>query len=113
LRSWRRTREEDEEEKEGREEEWFGEEMKINSLKNLANAHADGVWAVAWAPATQSRGALLITGSVDETVKLWKGDELEPERTNTGFFPFLSFSLPVTLFRDPCSWRYLGLSFSK
>lgn len=70
--------------KEGREEEWFGEEMKINSLKNLANAHADGVWAVAWAPATQSRGALLITGSVDETVKLWKGDELEPERTNTG-----------------------------
>jgi len=62
--------------------------MKINSLKNLANAHADGVWAVAWAPATQSRGALLITGSVDETVKLWKGDELELERTNTGFFPF-------------------------
>jgi WD40 repeat protein len=97
----------------GREEAWFGEEMKINSLKNLANAHADGVWAVAWAPATQSRGALLITGSVDETVKLWKGDELEPERTNTGFFPFLSLSPPVTLFRDPCTWRYLELSFSK
>ncbi|KAG0561296.1 hypothetical protein KC19_9G052800 [Ceratodon purpureus] len=58
--------------------------MKVNSLKNVAGAHNDGIWAAAWAPATESRPGLLITGSVDETVKLWKGDELECERTNTG-----------------------------
>jgi WD repeat-containing protein 61 len=58
--------------------------MKVNSLKNVAGAHNDGIWAAAWAPATASRAGLLITGSVDETVKLWKGDELECERTNTG-----------------------------
>lgn len=50
----------------------------------MANAHHDSIWAATWAPATADRGALLITGSVDETVKLWKGDELELERTNTG-----------------------------
>jgi WD repeat-containing protein 61 len=58
--------------------------MKIRSIKNLTNAHHDSIWAATWAPATAERGALLITGSVDETVKLWKGDELELERTNTG-----------------------------
>ncbi|KAG6542206.1 hypothetical protein Mapa_016439 [Marchantia paleacea] len=58
--------------------------MKIRSLKNLANAHHDSIWAATWAPATADRGALLITGSVDESVKIWKGDELELERTNTG-----------------------------
>jgi len=58
--------------------------MKINSLKNLAGAHNDGIWAAAWSPATDSHPGLLITGSVDETVKLWKGDELELDRTNTG-----------------------------
>lgn len=61
--------------------------MKVNSLKNVAGAHDDGIWAAAWAPATDSRPGLLITGSVDETVKLWKGDELDCERTNTGEFP--------------------------
>lgn len=59
--------------------------MKINSLKNVAGAHNNGIWAAAWSPATDSRPSLLITGSVDETVKLWKGDELELERTNTGW----------------------------
>jgi WD repeat-containing protein 61 len=58
--------------------------MKVNSLKNVAGAHNDGIWAAAWAPSTDSRPGLLITGSVDETVKLWRGDELECERTNTG-----------------------------
>lgn len=58
--------------------------MKILSLKNLPNAHNDSIWAAAWAPATASRHSLLVTGSVDESVKLWRGDELELERTNTG-----------------------------
>ncbi|XP_024521241.1 WD repeat-containing protein VIP3 [Selaginella moellendorffii] len=59
-------------------------EMKLVSIKSLANAHGDGVWAVAWAAATGDRPAVLLTGSADESVKVWKGDELELERTNSG-----------------------------
>ncbi|CAM6115561.1 unnamed protein product [Calypogeia fissa] len=58
--------------------------MKIRSIKNLANAHHNSIWVATWASATAERGVLLIMGSVDETVKVWKGDELEHERTNTG-----------------------------
>ena len=58
--------------------------MKLSSLKQLEKAHDDGVWAAAWAPATEASPQLLLTGSVDETVKIWRGDELEPVRTNTG-----------------------------
>lgn len=77
-------------ESEGQREEFnvflhfHGSNMKLASLKSLNNAHHDSIWAVTWAPATESRPALLITGSLDESVKLWKGDELEMERINTG-----------------------------
>lgn len=58
--------------------------MKLAGLKTVNNAHHDSIWAVSWVPATESRPALLLTGSLDESVKLWKGDELDQESTHTG-----------------------------
>ncbi|XWS26643.1 hypothetical protein CRYUN_Cryun26dG0048400 [Craigia yunnanensis] len=58
--------------------------MKLAGLKSIENAHDDSVWTATWVPATDSRPALLLTGSLDETVKLWRPDELELVRTNTG-----------------------------
>jgi hypothetical protein len=45
-------------------------------------AHEEGLWAVAWLPGHSQ----LITGSVDETVKLWStaDDELKCSHTYTG-----------------------------
>eukprot|EP00271_Cylindrocystis_brebissonii_P014333 TRINITY_DN35656_c0_g1_i1.p1 TRINITY_DN35656_c0_g1~~TRINITY_DN35656_c0_g1_i1.p1 ORF type:complete len:322 (+),score=39.81 TRINITY_DN35656_c0_g1_i1:435-1400(+) len=58
--------------------------MKLVPSKHLPAAHDDGIWAAAWAPATEERGAVLLTGSVDETVRLWSGDDLALMRTNAG-----------------------------
>lgn len=58
--------------------------MKLGGIKSVDNAHDDSVWAVTWAPATATRPPLLLTGSLDETVRLWKSDDLILERTNTG-----------------------------
>ncbi|KAJ8750640.1 hypothetical protein K2173_015821 [Erythroxylum novogranatense] len=58
--------------------------MKLAGLKSIENAHDESVWAATWVPATETRPALLLTGSLDETVKLWRPDELTLERTNTG-----------------------------
>lgn len=58
--------------------------MKLGGIKSVENAHDDSVWAVTWAPATATRPPLLLTGSLDETVRVWKSDELILERTNTG-----------------------------
>lgn len=58
--------------------------MKLAGLKSVENAHEESVWAVTWVPETASRPALLLTGSLDETVKLWRSDELVLEGTNTG-----------------------------
>ncbi|XP_044470937.1 WD repeat-containing protein VIP3 [Mangifera indica] len=58
--------------------------MKLAGLKSVENAHDESVWAATWVPATDTRPALLLTGSLDESVKLWRPDELELERTNTG-----------------------------
>ncbi|KAL7747518.1 Ski complex subunit Rec14 [Sorochytrium milnesiophthora] len=44
------------------------------------NAHDDGVWAVTWAHNSNR----LLTGSVDDLVKLWAGDTLEPLHTFHG-----------------------------
>lgn len=48
-----------------------------------AAAHDEGVWACAWLPGGHDR---LLTGSVDETVKLWSAgeDKLEPGHTYAG-----------------------------
>uniref|UniRef100_A0A0C9S4R3 TSA: Wollemia nobilis Ref_Wollemi_Transcript_22636_1472 transcribed RNA sequence n=1 Tax=Wollemia nobilis TaxID=56998 RepID=A0A0C9S4R3_9CONI len=58
--------------------------MKLAGLKTVTNAHGESIWAVTWVPPTESRPALLVSGSLDETVKIWRGDELEEEGTNTG-----------------------------
>lgn len=58
--------------------------MKLAGLKSLENAHDESLWAATWVPATDDRPALLLTGSLDETVRLWRSDELVLERTNTG-----------------------------
>lgn len=58
--------------------------MKLAGLKSVDNAHDESLWAVAWVPATTTRSPLLLTGSLDETVRLWRSDELVLERTNTG-----------------------------
>lgn len=41
--------------------------MRLSLLHRLENAHDDSVWAAAWAPGSN----VLVTGSVDESVKLW------------------------------------------
>lgn len=58
--------------------------MKLAGLKSIDNAHADSIWAATWIPATENRPALLLTGSLDETVRLWRSDELTSAGTNTG-----------------------------
>ena len=58
--------------------------MKLSGLKSVENAHDDSVWAVTWVPATANRPPLLLTGSLDETVRLWRSDDLVLELTNTG-----------------------------
>ena len=58
--------------------------MKLAGIKSVENAHDDSVWAVTWVPATAARPPLLLTGSLDETVRLWRSDELVLERANTG-----------------------------
>uniref|UniRef100_A0A1D1YZ94 WD repeat-containing protein 61 n=2 Tax=Anthurium amnicola TaxID=1678845 RepID=A0A1D1YZ94_9ARAE len=52
--------------------------MKLAGLKSVENAHDDSIWACAWVPATDHRPALLLTGSLDETVRLWRPDALDP-----------------------------------
>lgn len=58
--------------------------MKLAGLKSVESAHDDSVWAAAWVAETDARPALLLTGSLDETVRLWRPDDLELERTSTG-----------------------------
>ncbi|WOL03239.1 hypothetical protein Cni_G11959 [Canna indica] len=52
--------------------------MKLAGLKSVENAHDESIWAAAWVPATDERPALLLTGSLDETVRMWRPDELAP-----------------------------------
>nr|CAD1820231.1 unnamed protein product [Ananas comosus var. bracteatus] len=50
--------------------------MKLAGLRSVENAHDESIWAATWVPATDSRPALLLTGSLDETMRLWHPDEL-------------------------------------
>jgi len=42
--------------------------MRLSLLQKLENSHDDSLWTVTWAPNSN----ILITGSVDESVKLWQ-----------------------------------------
>ncbi|EFN53663.1 hypothetical protein CHLNCDRAFT_36331 [Chlorella variabilis] len=56
--------------------------MRLSLLQKQESAHDDSVWAAAWAPT----GNTLVTGSVDESVKLWQevGDTLEQQHHLVG-----------------------------
>lgn len=41
--------------------------MRLTRTLKVDDAHEDAVWCVAWAPGGRS----LVTGSVDESVKVW------------------------------------------
>ncbi|KAL6585758.1 WD repeat-containing protein vip3 [Orobanche minor] len=58
--------------------------MKLAALDTVQNAHDDSVWTAAWVPATEDSGPLLLTGSLDETVRLWNPEGPEKVQTNTG-----------------------------
>jgi WD repeat-containing protein 61 len=51
--------------------------MKLAGLKSVDGAHDESIWAAVWAPAADHRPtALLLTGALDETVRVWRPDDL-------------------------------------
>ncbi|XP_022842863.1 WD repeat-containing protein VIP3-like isoform X3 [Olea europaea var. sylvestris] len=58
--------------------------MKLAPLNTVGNAHDDSVWTAAWVPATEVSPPLLLTGSLDETVRLWDPESPQKLQTNTG-----------------------------
>ncbi|KAG6421095.1 hypothetical protein SASPL_117644 [Salvia splendens] len=58
--------------------------MKLAPLNTVQNAHDDSIWAAAWVPPTDDSGPLLLTGSLDETVRLWNSNGPDKLQTNTG-----------------------------
>ncbi|KAL2480085.1 WD repeat-containing protein VIP3 [Abeliophyllum distichum] len=58
--------------------------MKLAPLNTVGNAHDDSVWTAAWVPATEESPPLLLTGSLDETVRLWNPEGPQKLQTNTG-----------------------------
>lgn len=63
--------------------------MRLSLLQKVEGAHDDSVWAAAWAPGDAS--GVLVTGSVDESVKLWQeaGDALEQKHHLVGGWRWL------------------------
>ena len=54
--------------------------MRLTSKERIENCHEDAVWTATWTPADT-----LISGSVDETVKVWSpGEGNESLHTYTG-----------------------------
>lgn len=58
--------------------------MKLTSPEIIPDAHDDSIWTSTWVPATEDSPPLLITGSLDETVRLWDPKKSTPVLTNTG-----------------------------
>ncbi|CAH9101833.1 unnamed protein product [Cuscuta epithymum] len=58
--------------------------MKLASLDSIQNAHDDSIWAATWVRPNDGAPPLLITGGLDETVRLWDSDKFTRVRTNTG-----------------------------
>jgi WD repeat-containing protein 61 len=54
--------------------------MRLTLKERVENCHEDAIWTASWTPAET-----LISGSVDETVKIWApGDSVESQHTYTG-----------------------------
>ena len=51
----------------------------MKTVQRQDGAHGDGIWSVAWTNTTNT----VVTASVDNTVKTWAGDTLEPVRTKS------------------------------
>ena len=49
-------------------------ELDMKTVQRQDGAHGDGIWSVAWTNTSNT----VVTASVDNTVKTWSGDTLEP-----------------------------------
>ncbi|TMW86554.1 hypothetical protein EJD97_021228 [Solanum chilense] len=58
--------------------------MKLAPLDSIENAHEDSLWTTAWVRSDGDKPALLLTGGLDETVRLWDPTKLTCLHTNTG-----------------------------
>ncbi|KAG9135590.1 hypothetical protein Leryth_002332 [Lithospermum erythrorhizon] len=57
--------------------------MKISSLNTIESAHDDSIWTATWVP-SDAGPPYLLTGSLDECVRIWNPDTLENIHTNSG-----------------------------
>jgi WD40 repeat protein len=57
--------------------------MRITTLDKKADAHEEGIWSAVWVPNSHR----LLTGSVDETIKVWDAsdEKLQFVHTLSGF----------------------------
>jgi WD repeat-containing protein 61 len=63
----------------------------------IERAHADAIWAVKWTSIPDVTGnaqSLILTGSVDETVRVWDAATLRPEKAEP-LFVFENHDLPI------------------
>ncbi|MCD7455345.1 WD repeat-containing protein vip3 [Datura stramonium] len=58
--------------------------MKLASLDSVQNAHDDSIWTAAWVRSTEESPALLLTGGLDETARLWDPSNFTCVQTFTG-----------------------------
>ncbi|XP_027069862.2 WD repeat-containing protein VIP3-like [Coffea arabica] len=58
--------------------------MKLTSPVIIENAHDDSIWTATWTLAPEDSAPILLTGSLDETVRLWDPKKDSCIRTNTG-----------------------------
>lgn len=54
--------------------------MPFSVLKTVPDAHEDAIWSLTWT----HKSNRILTGSIDDTVKMWTGDSVAPLRTLDG-----------------------------
>jgi len=72
--------------------------MRASTLHRLPGAHAEGIWCAAWI----SGSSQLLTGSVDEYVKLWETTAEPPTAQHT----FSGYSLGAVALSVDASGQY-------
>jgi hypothetical protein len=73
--------------------------MRASTLHKLPGAHAEGIWCATWIPGTAS----LLTGSVDEHVKMW---DAAAEPQPTAQHTFSGYSLGAVSLSVDASGQY-------